>query len=437
MLPHIISDENTHVPVELLEKAIISSPYGYVVNDCRQKDNPIIFVNEAFLEITGYEAKDVLGKNCRLLLGKHREQEPLEKLQDAIRIGRRCTVVIHNYKNNGSHFYNELTIIASIKDQSGKEVYRIWGLRDVTGLVEAEKKITFLTAEKNTRLSAYTENSNEAKWRIDFDPPISIDSPQTMQIQQVFDNSIFSEANDVTAYIYGYEKGENVCGRPLSEFMERTNPDNVVQITNLVNKNFNIDNLITYEKSLDKTINVILNNITPTIYENKVMSIWGASLNITELFNAKENLIKYEEKLAIQTVALEEKNIALKVLIGQIELEKKELKDRIISNVENVILPSLEKIKLNKGEDTYIEQHQIALQNLMSSFGQKISSNKVKLSPRETEVCGLVRNGMVNKEIARMLNIAVHTVEKHRRVVRKKIGIANKGINLHTYLNSL
>jgi hypothetical protein len=35
------------------------------------------------------------------------------------------------------------------------------------------------------------------------------------------------------------------------------------------------------------------------------------------------------------------------------------------------------------------------------------------------------------------LALAVHTVEKHRRVVRKKLGIANRGINLHTYLNSL
>jgi len=93
---------NTHVPVELLEKAVLSSIYGYGINDCRQKDNPIIFVNNAFLEITGYEAKNVLGKNCRLLLGKHREQEPLEKLQDAIRIGRRCTVVVWNYKINGT-----------------------------------------------------------------------------------------------------------------------------------------------------------------------------------------------------------------------------------------------------------------------------------------------------------------------------------------------
>jgi hypothetical protein len=60
----------------------------------------------------------------------------------------------------------------------------------------------------------------------------------------------------------------------------------------------------------------------------------------------------------------------------------------------------------------------------------------VKRSPRKKEVCGLVRNGMVDKEIARMPNLAF-TPWKIRPYDKKKLGIANKGINLYTYLNSL
>ena len=61
----------------------------------------------------------------------------------------------------------------------------------------------------------------------------------------------------------------------------------------------------------------------------------------------------------------------------------------------------------------------------------------MKLTPRETEVCNLVKNGLANKEIARLLNIALHTVEKHRRMARNKLGLTNKGINLYSYFNSL
>ena len=87
--------------------------------------------------------------------------------------------------------------------------------------------------------------------------------------------------------------------------------------------------------------------------------------------------------------------------------------------------------------EVYIEQHHEALENLASSYGQKIADTRVKLTPREIEVCNLVKRGIANKEIARLLNIALHTVEKHRRMARKKLGLTNKGINLHTYLNSL
>jgi DNA-binding CsgD family transcriptional regulator len=48
-----------------------------------------------------------------------------------------------------------------------------------------------------------------------------------------------------------------------------------------------------------------------------------------------------------------------------------------------------------------------------------------------------VKSGLTSKEIAGMLKIAVHTVEKHRRTARSKLDLANKGINLRTYLNSL
>ena len=76
--------------------------------------------------------------------------------------------------------------------------------------------------------------------------------------------------------------------------------------------------------------------------------------------------------------------IALKELVAQIELEKKDLQDRIMANLEHIILPSLEKIKLNKGDERYIEQHRRALENLTSSFGRKISDSWIKMTPLDS-----------------------------------------------------
>lgn len=434
--PRQDSDRNGRVPVELLKQSVMAASCGYVITDCEQKDSPVIFVNPAFQKITGYQAEEVLGRNCRFLLGNDREQASLEQVREAVKSCRRCTAVVRNYRKDGSLFYNELSI-APIHDRSGKVTHFTWMQRDVTALVKKEGKLATLIAEKEERFSAYMENANEAIWRIDFEPPISLDASESQQVQGLYGNGVFTEANDVVARIYGYTEGREVCGRPFNEFIEESDPENAERAAELVRKKFRMANMITYEKSSDGTSNVILNNITPCIREGKVLYLWGASHDVSELFDTQENLKRSQEKIAAQKRTLEEKNIALKELISQVELEKKEFKDRVMANIEQVVLPSLEKIILNNGGEVYIEQHRKALENLTSSFGQKITDSRVKLSPREIEVCSLVKNGLANKEIARLLNIALHTVEKHRRTARNKLGLTNKGVNLHTHLNLL
>ena len=138
--PRPDSDRNGRVPVELLKQSVIAASCGFVITECGQKDSPVIFVNPAFQKITGYKAKEVLGRNCRFLLAKDREQGSLEQVREAVKSGRQCTAVVRNYKKDGSLFYNELSI-APIRDRSGKVTHFIWLQRDVTALIEAEEKM--------------------------------------------------------------------------------------------------------------------------------------------------------------------------------------------------------------------------------------------------------------------------------------------------------
>ena len=178
-------------------------------------------------------------------------------------------------------------------------------------------------------------------------------------------------------------------------------------------------NLISYEKDVGGKTHIVLNNIAPHIEDGQVRYVLGASLDVTEHFQASRALEQSREELAEKAAALEVKNEALRELIAHIELDKKDFKDRITANIEQVLLPSLDKIRTGRAGPAYIEQHRRALEDLMSSFGRRIAD--VKLS----------------KDIASVLKIAVHTVEKHRRTARSKLDLANKGINLRTYLNSL
>ena len=148
---------------------------------------------------------------------------------------------------------------------------------------------------------------------------------------------------------------------------------------------------------------------------------------------------RLEDELRAQKIALEEKNVALREVLEQIEIEKKKIKDNVIKNIQDVFLPAFKKLK-RKGtpfDKKYLDVLEIGLEDLASSFGGKMAALDARLSPRETEIANLVRNGLNNKEIGAALNLSVKTVETHRSRIRRKLNLTKKSINLTSYLTNI
>ena len=161
------------------------------------------------------------------------------------------------------------------------------------------------------------------------------------------------------------------------------------------------------------------------------------SQDITERKQAEESLKTSESLLRQQKSALEQKTIALREVIGQIEVEKNEIKDDITTNVKKVILPIMEKIRLKNPSNEYIDFLWQQLEQLTSSFVRKITHISPKLTLREIEICSMIEYGHTNKEISGILNITCQTVEQHRKNIRNKLDISNKNINLASFLQQL
>jgi len=163
--------------------------------------------------------------------------------------------------------------------------------------------------------------------------------------------------------------------------------------------------------------------------------------SIIEKKEAEMLLKQNTDELRKQTVELEGKNIALREIISQIELEKKALQDQIQLNIELTVLPLLKKMQNPdtplENRKRYVEAVQQNLVDITSSFTRKVVEDRVRLSPRELEICNLIKNGLSNKEISELLQISLLTVERHRHNVRKKLHIDNKKINLATFLRDL
>ncbi len=151
--------------------------------------------------------------------------------------------------------------------------------------------------------------------------------------------------------------------------------------------------------------------------------------------------IRFELETRVQerTAELSEKNTALGVLLKQLEVEKKELNKSILANIENIMMPLISKIKANSPEEQlkHIELLEKKIKGLSSDFGSKISAPQFKLTPKEIEICDMIRSGLSSKEIAEIQKVSSETIETHRSNIRKKLGLSNQNVNLTSYLKRL
>ncbi|MEW6372037.1 MAG: histidine kinase famiy protein [Pseudomonadota bacterium] len=102
-----------------------------LVTDPRQPDNPIVFVNRAFLDLTLYDEKDVIGRNCRLLQGPQTDPATVAEIRKAVSEQRAIALDILNYKADGTPFWNAL-YLGPIFDQEGRLLYFFASQMDVT-----------------------------------------------------------------------------------------------------------------------------------------------------------------------------------------------------------------------------------------------------------------------------------------------------------------
>lgn len=157
------------------------------------------------------------------------------------------------------------------------------------------------------------------------------------------------------------------------------------------------------------------------------------------LRKSEEALRLSEEKLRAERNSLAAKNTALKEVLQKIEEEKNEIKRTMVAHIEKIILPISAHLKkqVPACEKTYIEQAEKNLSDLGSSFVQNGSFLFSCLTPKQLEVCTMIRNGYRSKEIAAMLHVSPLTINRYREFIRKKLKLSNKAINLQSYLQSL
>ena len=126
--------------LELKTQAIDGAPIGITISDPSQPDNPLVYVNDGYTELTGYTEAEGVGRNCRYLQGPGTREEPVAKMRAAIDNEEPVSVELRNYRKDGTPFWNQVTI-APVRDDDGEVVNFIGFQEDVTERKEREQDL--------------------------------------------------------------------------------------------------------------------------------------------------------------------------------------------------------------------------------------------------------------------------------------------------------
>jgi PAS domain S-box-containing protein len=414
------------IDLGILEHAIASSISGIGITDMKGK---LIYVNAKIVEMWGYEHKDeILGRYLPEFWEGEGVHETVKVLKEkGARIGEDI-----GKRKDGSLFYVDY-MASIIRDGSGRPKYMFGSFVDNTRRKKIEEDLKRAHDEMEKKVEERTVELTKAMEQM---RSILDSSPDSITVTDADANII--DCNQATLDNLGYEIKEELIGKNAFETIAEKDQKRAIKNLSIAIEQGSIHN-IEYE-IVRKDGRTFPANMSAGVIKDASGNITGfvaIAQNITQRKLAENALRESEAKLREQKLALEQKNIALGEIIAQIEIEKRKIKDDIAANASAILSPILEKLKTDKSTEKYVDLLRHHIEELTSSLGGRLMDIGVKLTAREVEICNMIKGGLSNKDISQLLGVSNQTVEGHRKNIRKKLGLINKGINLTSYLRGL
>ncbi|MBU1948486.1 MAG: PAS domain S-box protein [Candidatus Eisenbacteria bacterium] len=409
-----------------------ANPYGIqVIND----SGVITYSNSAYQRMLGYTREELLGKSILDLLDCDEARDELRTYLPML-IRDRPQPTTYSQKNR--------TKDGRIIDQHVDWNYEYDSKGRVTGFVSV---ISDITEQKRTQ-QALCES--EEKYRTAFWHSI-------IGLYRTTPDGCIVLANPALVKMLGYSSFDELSKRNLENFGYEP-PYERSAFKNLMESQGEIIGMESAWTRFDGTFLHVRECATAIRDENgKILYYEGNVEDITDRRNIELQLEKtfneMETRVAERTKelaeandvlrkeqrALEAKNTALAEILDHIDAGKRQLTTRILSNITKIAGPAIQ--QLNGSTDRRVKQLAGVIRKTLEDITSPLLDNLGKtcqnLTPRELEICNMIKNGLTCKEIASTLNISDLTVLSKRKRIRKKLGISNKSVNLVCFLKSL
>ncbi|MEW6532089.1 MAG: PAS domain S-box protein [Thermodesulfobacteriota bacterium] len=325
---------------------------------------------------------------------------------------------------------------APVRDARGTVIGMVIVWCDVTDRKRAEEHLL--------RLGAAVEQSSEGLAVVDLEGRL------------LFLNKAFAEMHGATP--------EDLVGHHLSVFHNEEQMAAVDAANRRIHEQGAFSGEIWHTRRDGSTFPGLMHNTLLRDGNGKPIGMVGTLRDITDIKAAAEALHKSHEQLAAHSSALELKvqertkdleeskkelkryseslektNEALKLVIQNIEEQKKEGEAKVIHNLNLTVKPILDQfisLDLSESARYLLQSLEFNLNNVFSAFGFNLMTEGDNLTPREVRICEMIRSGLSSKQIAKVMEISPQTVLVHRKNIRKKLALTSSKKNLATYLKA-
>lgn len=168
----ITSRKQAEERMRLLESAVENTQDGILITEAKHIDAPgpeLLYVNQAFTRITGYDLTEVLGRTPRLLQGPKTDRSQLDKIRTALQEQKPVQVELLNYRKDGSEFWVELNIVP-ITSKEGKVTHWVALQREITERKQAEAALVASKQQISKILESITDGffTVDEQWRFTY-----------------------------------------------------------------------------------------------------------------------------------------------------------------------------------------------------------------------------------------------------------------------------
>src|SRR5919107_1148542 len=275
------------------------------------KSQRILLWNQAATNIFGYSTSEALELHVEDLVPEHLKDQHRAGIARYAETGHGPYIdsprllELPALRKGGEKIYIELSLspIGVVDHADGNERYVLAIVRDITARKRTEEEIRWINEdlenrvaqrteqleererglrESEVRYRSFVEQSREGIWRFELKEPVPTDLAPDEQVERFYRHGYLAECNDAMAWMYGYERAEEIVGARLGDLLPSYIPENVQYLKDFVRSGYRLADTESQEVDRHGDTKYFLNNLTGIVESGFLMRAWGTQRDITE-----------------------------------------------------------------------------------------------------------------------------------------------------------